>query len=338
MKKINEILEASNFWNKDLFIGNPRSQHINEILELLKLNKCVVLSGPRYSGKSIIVRQVFKTLIDSGVPNVNFLHINLEDPRLEKPLTTKVIFEIIKSYEAKLNPKGEIYITLDEIQSFPDWQKFTKTILQRSTSYKLILTTSSMLDSSRFFEKNQDKFSEHKIGPLSFMEFLDWKEVKSFHATENELTEYLKFGGFPKVVLESNLDIKEEILLGYYQRTIERDLALAFGIRSYNDINRLIDFVMSHTSESISTYEIEKTLKILNVTARNFIKNLKDCHLVSELSFFSESAKQRIYNPEKLFICDTGFVNIMSDQVSNLSVARSAIFEKNPRREKICEL
>ena len=57
----------------------------------------------------------------------NILFINFEDPRFHK-LDTELLQKIYETYLESLNPKGSIYIFLDEIQEIPEWEKWVRTM------------------------------------------------------------------------------------------------------------------------------------------------------------------------------------------------------------------
>lgn len=66
-EEILEILNDWNFWKKELYTGMRRSEYIEKATSFLKTNMILSIIGIRRSGKSFIMRQIAKTLIESGV-------------------------------------------------------------------------------------------------------------------------------------------------------------------------------------------------------------------------------------------------------------------------------
>ena len=115
------ILEDWNFWKKDLKVGLNRSSYLNILEGRLPSEQIKVIIGARRSGKSYIMRQLAKWLIEKkGVNKNNILIINFEDPRFTG-LDTKLLQQALDVYLETYKPEGEIYVFLDEVQEIPRW-------------------------------------------------------------------------------------------------------------------------------------------------------------------------------------------------------------------------
>jgi predicted AAA+ superfamily ATPase len=64
-----------------------------------------VLVGQRRSGKSYILRQVGKQLLDNGVKPENMLFINREFAEMDFLRTYKDLDDLIKQYKKSLRPR-----------------------------------------------------------------------------------------------------------------------------------------------------------------------------------------------------------------------------------------
>lgn len=58
------------------------------------------------------------------------------------------------------------------------------------------------------------RYVEIKMLPLTFKEFLHFKKLEN----TQHLSEYLEYGGFPSVVLQTNSQLKRDVLSGIYNR------------------------------------------------------------------------------------------------------------------------
>lgn len=98
--------------------------------------------------------------------------------------------------------------------------------------------------------------------PLSFKEFLQFKKVKVpdydkyawqlFNTTwynkfKNFYAEYIRFGGFPEVVLEENEKDKIELLKDIINSYIELDVKLLSDYTISEDLYRLVKLLASRT-------------------------------------------------------------------------------------------
>jgi hypothetical protein len=124
-----KILEDWNFWKKDLKIGVGRSGYIDVLEKRISSEQVKVIIGARRSGKSYIMRQLAKRMIEKkGADKNNILIVNFEDSRFTG-LSLKLLQEIFDVYLETYKPKGEIYVFLDEIQEVPKWEKWVSEAL-----------------------------------------------------------------------------------------------------------------------------------------------------------------------------------------------------------------
>lgn len=309
MNKIN-ILKEWNFWEKVPQTGIPRKKYLKKLSRLLKMPEIIAISGVRRAGKSTILLQLIKQIHQKNhISYKNTLYINFEDPRLGEELSAKDLFTLIKEFKKEFKPKGRIYLFLDEIQNIQGWEKFVRTLYDQKKNIKIIITGStSKTFNSDLIDKLSGRIFLLKISPLSFSEFLHFKKAKK--ATKKLFDQYLRFGGFPRVVLEKEEVNKRELLISYYNTIIEKDVILKNNIKGKKELKQLARFVFSNIGTQISTYSLEKTLGISNVNISRYLNYLEEAFLISRISKFSYSVKKQIYNPDKIFSVDTGLANI----------------------------
>lgn len=118
------LLEKYNLWNSKVFdFGFKRSEYTDKLSDYVGNRLIKVLVGQRRTGKSYILRQVAQQLIDNGVNPQNTLFINREFADFDFLKTYKELDELIKSYKKALQPKGKVYIFIDEVQLIEEWEK-----------------------------------------------------------------------------------------------------------------------------------------------------------------------------------------------------------------------
>ncbi len=140
-----ESLKRYNLWNSNTFDwGYRRNDYTDKIADSVGNRLIKVLVGQRRSGKSYILKQVAKQLIDNGVKPENTLVINREFTDLDFLKTYKDLDELIKSYKRELHPSGKIYIFIDEIQIIEGWEKVINSYSQDySEDYELFISGSN---------------------------------------------------------------------------------------------------------------------------------------------------------------------------------------------------
>lgn len=151
------LLEKYNLWGSNtLDWGYKRSEYTDKIMDYIGNRIIKVLVGQRRSGKSYILRQVAKQLVDNGVKPENTLFINREFTDLDFLKTYKDLDELIKLYKRALKPAGKVYIFIDEIQIIEEWEKAYKSFWTLRSCFEFFHS----LFFSHFFDEFGSSFIE----------------------------------------------------------------------------------------------------------------------------------------------------------------------------------
>src|SRR3989344_6031362 len=125
--QIIEILEDWNFWTKDHDVGLIREEYLKKLERLYKTEQVIAVLGVRRCGKSTIIRQYIKRLINKRVNPRNILYVNFEDLRF-KDFNLELLNQIYETYLEYVQPDNKPYIFLDEVQKINGWEKFARTM------------------------------------------------------------------------------------------------------------------------------------------------------------------------------------------------------------------
>ncbi|MEK9151393.1 MAG: ATP-binding protein [Patescibacteria group bacterium] len=335
-----EILEDWNFWQKDLKTGLTRDSYLDILEGRLPSEQIKVIVGARRSGKSYIMRQLAKWLMEKkGVNKCNILIINFEDPRFTG-LDTGLLQQALDVYLETYKPKGEIYVFLDEIQEIPRWEKWVRTTQELGKANLIISGSNSKLLSSELATVLTGRHLDMTVMPLSFAEFLKFKDleiknepglVREGIASKSLLKEFIEFGSFPLVVLGQD---KESILLAYFDDVVSKDLIKRYKIRKTEAIKSLIRFYLSNISSPVTFTSSGKFLGISAVSVERFSAYLETSYVVFFLKRFSFKVKEQERSPRKVYAVDTGLANIVGFRFSGNfgKLAENVVFLELKRR------
>ncbi len=311
--KIIEVLGLWNFWNREIDAGIHRV-YTDKIFKSIKYEKVITLTGIRRSGKSTILKQIVKTLLETEtIPKENTLIVNLEEPRLES-IDVNSLIKIYEAYKEIINPKGKPYIFLDEVQEIKGWEKFVRSLSETKEAYIFITGSSAKLMSEELSTLLTGRQLTFEIFPLSFEEFLKFKNViikskKDIYLNAEKIrrlcNEYIKTSSFPETV-EMNDEIKKKTLFEYYDTILNRDVVKRYRIREIDKIRSLARYYLTNIS-SLITYT--KTGKFLNTSAETvsrFSEYLKSSKLLFFIARFSFSVKEQENSPRKVYCIDNG--------------------------------
>jgi predicted AAA+ superfamily ATPase len=277
-------------WTEEIANENVIHRDITEsIEETLKYEEVTVIKGVRRAGKTFTLYELFQK--HDGI------YINFEDERLYD--FTLEDFEKIMDI---LNQKNANILYLDEVQEVSGWEKFAH---RSHRKIKIVVTGSnSRLLSSEFSKSLVGRTKSYSIYPLSFSEFLRFKKLKS---SRNSLSEYMKFGGFPRIVLTGDLTLAKE----YFNRIIYRDILGREKVMYPEAMKTLAMYLLSNIGKEFSYRSLRPVsgLKHEN-TVKDYLGMLKEAFLVHVINRYHPSLKVQESYGKKLYSIDPAFIHL----------------------------
>jgi predicted AAA+ superfamily ATPase len=311
------ILTDWNMWERDQETGFPRDTYNLKIKNLLKTGQIVTLTGVRRAGKSTLMKQQMRLLIQSGVPRNEILYVNLEDPRFEGELSLPLLTRVYEVYMENMKPVNKPYIFLDEIQEIAGWEKFVVSLQERNAAHVVVSGSSSRLLSSEFSTLLTGRHLDVEVFPLDFPEYLYFSGMEPSNRlnivanrikVEGLLKEYIESGGFPLAVLTHN----KQILSDYFRDIIFKDVVYRHRIREVDKVNALAKFYLTNISSQITFNKIKNFLNTSIETIERFSHYLASSYLIFFLKRFSYSVKDQEKSPRKVYAIDTGLRNVVA--------------------------
>jgi predicted AAA+ superfamily ATPase len=308
-----------------------------DLLDHSKKKQVTVITGMRRVGKSTAVKYILQKIDHS-----NYLYLDCE--RIEiRVLFNGPNYEDIRS-ELELmglDLSKPAIIALDEIQLVENLPSVIK-YLYDTYNIKFIVT-----GSSSYYMKNQ--FSESLAGrkrifemyPLSFKEFLNFKDAglpnlekyawqpfsKTWYNKFKDLyAEYIRFGGFPEVVLEEKQNDKIELLKDIVNSYIELDVKLLSDYSISEDLYKLIKVLAARTGNKVDYSKISSITGVNRQKIATYIQLLEYTYFIYQATPFTKNIDKEISQQTKLYFADTGILNILAEgQLSSGQVFENAI-------------
>ena len=328
--KILEILNDYNYWNRSLKDNYARPNYELKIKSLSKMNEVVVVKGLRRSGKSTLLLNHIKNLLnDTAIKNILF--VNLEDPRFIGYLDVNLLELIKETYLQYINPSQKPYIFLDEIQNIPNFEKWINKEYELNSSHIFITGSNSSMLSSEIASTLSGRYVSATVYPLSFKEFLTFKDlpidtmldfVDKKIAVFRYFEEYLKYGAFPKVILVDNQN-KQELLVSYKDSILLKDIVARYKLKNYNILEQITAFLLSNSGILQSATKLKNNFNISFDMASSYVEYLRNTYMIYEVPKFDYSLKKQNLNEKKYYSCDLGLSNIF--RVPNLQTKGSDI-------------
>ncbi|MBW2989458.1 ATP-binding protein [Candidatus Woesearchaeota archaeon] len=309
-------------------VAVPRAGYLASLSKKLERKEIISLVGVRRSGKSTLLYQLIDYLIsERKVSPKNILYINLDNPVLARFLEEENSFEsLLDVFKEENNPSGKSYIFLDEIQALDGWQRWLKKYYDlQNENMKFVVSgsTSSIIESS-LSTLLSGRYLKEIVYPLSFREFLDFKGIKPSigaerHAIIHHFRDFMRFGGFPEVVLEKEKGMKSDLLKEYYNTILFRDMIERYSIRNISKFKDWFYYVLTNCSRYISYNKVSKLIGVSDDTVKEYLDYSERSFLTFALRAYSYSLRASLSSqkPKKVYIIDTGLANAVGFRFSS---------------------
>lgn len=192
-----------------------------------KSNQIISIIGMRQVGKSTIMRQMIRDLLDNGVNPKNILYVSFDDPYLKTNFSQSELFEkIVSVYSAAIlnedfyESKDKIYMFLDEIHQLPAWEKILKSYYDKNAPVKFTVSGSSSIQLQK---KNREsllgRIAEYTLWPFSFREYVELKSYKSnIHELKSAIVASKEF--YNKFIYKLDIQPSYKLLNIAYQKSL----------------------------------------------------------------------------------------------------------------------
>ncbi len=218
--------------------------------------------------------------------------------------------------------KKKVYLIIDEIQYMENPTSFIKILHDHYPNIKLIASGSSTLEIKKKFKQSLvGRYLSFELYPLSFEEFLQFKE-KKYHLNKentqlinNELIElaeeYIRFGGYPEIVLEPNEEKKELYLSQIINTYLRKDIRDIGNIRDISSFNKLLEVLSSQSGQLLNALELANTLQIDKKTVNEYLYLLENTFMIKRIRPFHRNLKSELTKNPKVFLLDTGLMHLL---------------------------
>ncbi len=282
-----------------------REEYMNKLNSYKDKQIIKVITGIRRSGKSTILNEFKKELIDNGVLEKNIISINFEDNDNRKLLDFQKLHDYIIE---KADKKSMNYVFLDEIQNVNEFQKCIDSLLLRDYLDIYITGSNSYMLSGELATYLTGRYIQIHILPLSFKEYL------SYYGEDNELrkyNEYSMYGGFPYLINLENPKEKLEYLDSIYNTVIVKDVINRKKVNDIMILESICRFLFDSIGSNISTKKISDTLasngrKNSVHTVEEYVNSLLESYVLYKVNRFDIKGKQLLKTQEKYYLSDLG--------------------------------
>jgi predicted AAA+ superfamily ATPase len=288
-------------------MNNMVNRQIEDLLlEYSQQFRSLLVVGPRQSGKSTLVKKVFKNKPYISLENIDERMLAEYDPR---------------SFLGRF-PNGAI---LDEIQNVPELFNYLQEILDNSEEDGLFILTGS---NNLLLQSNISQTLAGRIGVLDLLP-MNMYEIENFAVNISDVNSLMIKGAYPEIY-----DKKRNPHHWYpsYIRTyIERDVRQIKNIDSFNIFNKFLRLCAGRVGQQLNVSSLSNECGIDVKTVNSWLSVLESSYIIKLLQPYYKSYNKRVVKSPKLYFYDCGVVTsllgIRNENELSVSHFRGPLFE-----------
>lgn len=300
--------------------------HVTTLLTSLEEHpeRLIVVSGPRQTGKTTLVRQALDHI------NMEGRYLSIDEPLSAAPSLTFGSQEqvttlsdvrdekwLIRAWEdARIDAdrsKRGFVLVLDEIQKIPQWSETVKGLwdADRATErpmHVVVLGSVPLLMQQGLTESLAGRFELIRVNHWSFREMVD--------AFGFDLPSYIYFGGYPGAAHRINDQARwrEYIRSSLIEPNIERDILSMTRVNKPALLKRAFELGSNYSGQILSYTKMQGQLQDAGntTTLAHYLDLLSNAGLLTGLQKYAGQQHRRRSSSPKLNVLNTAFMAVNS--------------------------
>src|SRR3989344_2625924 len=302
----------------------------NKLIRYLDKKEALVITGMRQVGKTTLMRQLYDYISDREKLWFDF----------ENPLAVKVFEDIDYNniYKRLDDLVGgakdkKILVFIDEIQIFPEITKIIKYLLDHY-HIKFIVTGSSNYYLKNLFPESlsgrkflfqldplsfreylyfQNRTSSDEIGDLKLLDAIGDNTVFVHKKFETDYDDFLRYGGFPAVVLEKDKEVKRQILKNIFASFFEKDLKILSDYKDIQELRDLLLLLVPRVGSLLDVTRIASELGVSRPKIYSYLEFLQGAFIIKLLPRYAKGIDRSVAGGKKVYFSDTGLLRMIGN-------------------------
>lgn len=260
----------------------------SQVLKVAESFPAIVLTGPRQSGKSTLLKNLFK----------NYKYLTFDDP---------VTRERAKSDPGLFVETLDFNVIIDEMQYVPEILPYLKIVIDenREKGNLFILTGSQSFSL-------MEGVTESLAGRVAVLELLPFalEEFNSDNVIKiNKLYELIFKGFYPDPAVH-NYPIKE-YYSSYANTYLERDVRQIINVQNISLFQRFIELLAVRVGSILNVSDLARDCGISTANVKNWLSVLENSRIIYLLKPFYRNIGKRLIKAPKVYFADTGLLSYL---------------------------
>ncbi|HEY5390590.1 MAG TPA: ATP-binding protein [Hanamia sp.] len=264
------------------------------------------ITGPRQSGKTTLLKHLFK----------DYTYVSLENPDI-RAFASDDPNGFLKKYDSN--------VILDEVQRVPELFSYIQTVVDESQQMGQFILSGSQ----NFHLLNN--ITQTLAGRVALFKLLplDFNELKNEHLLAKSYPETCVRGFYPALF---DRDIDSSVFYSNYINTyLEKDVTELINIRDINSFRTFLALCAARVGQLLNLNALANDCNISQPTAKAWLSILESSYIVFLLQPYHENFNKRLVKTPKLYFYDSGLLchllNIRSPEDMEENRLKGNIFE-----------
>jgi len=285
-----------------------RAEYLQEIRKYFGKETIVVLTGQRRVGKSYVLLDLKRELLESQDNNVIFIDKEKKDWK-----DIKTDSDLNDYIDSKLLPSRTNYILIDEVQEIDGFENSLRNYRTESDIEIIVTGSNAETLSSDLSTKLGGRHHEVYVQSLCYLDFLRFHSLED---SDDSLKKYVGAGGLPGLRLH-NLNNDDDVWTyceDVLNTALVKDIILKHKIRNASFLYNLVKFLADNTGKLISANSISKYMRgrqepVSTDLILRYLKYLCDAYIIHKVERFEIRGKRLLESNEKYYFEDIGIRN-----------------------------
>lgn len=287
-----------------------------DLVDHLPQKEMSLIIGPRQAGKTTLM-EMLKEHLDNRGERTLFLNLDIEwdRPHFESQAA------LLKKIELELG-RQRGYVFIDEIQRKDDAGLFLKGLFDLKLPYKFIISGSGSLElKQKIHESLVGRKRLFELSTVTLGEFINHRtdyryeeNLADFLAIETDraqqlLSEYMQFGGYPRIVMVAEQREKLRLIDEIYRSILEKDIAYLLKLDKPDVFSALIKMLAGQVGQLMNYTELASTLNVSFATVKNYLWYAQKIFLVELIAPYARNVRKEISKSPVPYFWDLGLRN-----------------------------
>lgn len=288
-----------------------REHYLQQIRPFYESDLIKIITGIRRCGKSVIMDQIIAEIQAEGK---RILKLNFEDRAVSSSIENDT--ELCDRVEQELGEE-KLYVFLDEVQLVENWHLAVRSLRLKNASV-FITGSNSRLLSREFTKELSGRYVSFCVRPFIYQEL---QEYAAELGKGYSITDYLLYGGFPKVLEMPDKAARLRYLNDLDETIVLNDIINRYNIRKVQIFRRLVNYVLISNARIFSGNSVFKYLRSQKLecsinTVMKYLGYLEEAYVIRQIPQYSSKAKRELNFFAKLYNEDVAFNTIRQPQGS----------------------